>query len=277
MITTAIIAFREFLEAFLIVGVFFGISKKLALGREKEIGFAASCGFVISLILATLTYLFGDYARIILTEERAEILEGYLLIFSGGFLAYVVVSLHDAIRRGRGVKLLTAHQKLQTNAFDISLFITIVMLVVREGFEIALFTASTSLFSVFFQNFVGLIVGFAGASLVGVLTYFTYLKFALAKVFKFTEYMIILLGAALVQNGITEILEHSFGIEIDEMIRFPLAFLPSKDTIFGHMLSSLTGVDQKFSLVRLAIMLGYFAVIYWFFIRTKNSAVPAKK
>lgn len=273
MLTTAVIAFREFLEAFLIVGVFFGISKKLALGREKEIGFAAICGFVISLILATATYLFGDYARDILTEERAEILEGYLLIFSGIFLAYVVVSLHDTIRRGRGAKLLSAHQKLQTNAFDISLFATIVMLIVREGFEIALFTASTSLFSVFFQNVIGLLIGFASASVLGVLTYFTYLKFALGKVFKLTEYMIILLGAALVQNGITEILEHSFGVAIDEMVRFPLAFLPSKDTVFGHLLSSLTGVDQKFSLARLIIMLIYFGAMYGFFIRQKNSRV----
>lgn len=272
MITTAIIAFREFLEAFLIVGVFFGISKKLALGREKEIGFAAFFGFVISLILAALTYFFGDYARDILTEERAEVLEGYLLIFSGCFLAYVVVSLHDTISRGRGAKLLTAHQKLQTNAFDISLFATIVMLVVREGFEIALFTASTSLFSVFFQNVVGLLIGFAGASVLGVLTYFTYLKFALGKVFKFTEYMIILLGAALVQNGITEILEHSFGIAIDEMVRFPLAFLPEKDSVFGHLLNSLTGVDQKFSLARLVIMFIYVVVIYGLFFRQKKLA-----
>lgn len=277
MITTAVIAFREFLEAFLIVGVFFGISKKLALGREKEIGLAAASGFVFSLLLASLTYFFGDYASGILTEERAEVLEGYLLIFSGIFLAYVVVSLHEIMQKGRGAKLLTAHQKMQANTFDISLFATIVMLVAREGFEIALFTASSSLFSVFLQNFFGLIIGFFSASVLGVLTYFTYLKFSLGKVFKYTEYLIILLGASLVQNGITELLEHGFGIKIDEMLRFPFGFLPEKDTIFGHVLSSLTGVDQKFSLIRLAIMLGYFAIIYWFFMRERNLSVSIKK
>lgn len=270
MITTAVIAFREFLEAFLIVGVFFGISKKLALGREKEIGLAAASGFVFSLLLASLTYFFGDYAREILTEERAEVLEGYLLIFSGVFLAYVVVSLHGIMQKGRGVKLLTAHQKMQANTFDISLFTTIVMLVAREGFEIALFTASSSLFSVFLQNFLGLIFGFFAASALGVLTYFTYLKFSLGNVFKYTEYMIILLGASLVQNGITELLEHSFGIKIDEMLRFPFGFLPEKDTIFGHALSNLVGIDQEFSLVRLTIMLIYFIVIYNLFIRQKK-------
>ena len=42
MFTTAIIAFREFLEAFLIVGVFLGISKKLNLNKEREIAFAST-------------------------------------------------------------------------------------------------------------------------------------------------------------------------------------------------------------------------------------------
>lgn len=274
MVTTALIAFREFLEAFLIVGVFFGISKKLNLKREAEIGFAAGLGLLISLILASITYMFGDFARGVLTEERAEVLESYILIFSGLFIAYVVFSLHNTLRKSRGGILISAHQKLQTNAFDISLFITIIMLVVREGFEIALFTASTSLFSVFFQNFLGLIIGFLFASFVGGLTYFTYLKFPLGRVFKATEYMIILLGASLVQNGVTELFEHSFNIHIADIFQFPFQFLPDKHTIVGHLIQSFTGIDQEFSLIRLAIMVVYIIAIYFLFLR-KNKKIPA--
>ncbi len=267
MLTTAVIAFREFLEAFLLIGVFFGISKKLNIKRESEIGFAAVCGFTISLILTSLLYFFGDYARSILTEERAELLESYLLIFSGCFLAYVVVSLHNIMQKGRGARLLTAHKKLQTNTFDVSLFVTIIMLVVREGFEIALFTASTSLFSVFFQNLLGLIVGFAAASVFGILAYFTYLKFSLGKIFKATEYLIVLLGASFVQNGITSLLKQSFNIHIDEMLRFPLQFIPQKETIVGHLLQSFVGIDREFSVMRLAVMICYIAAVYFFFYR----------
>lgn len=273
MFTTAIIAFREFLEAFLIVGIFLGISKKLKLKREVEIAIAAGLGFGISLLLTIATYAFGDIARGILTEERAEVLESYLLIFSGGFLAYVVLSLHDTLRRGRGKKILTAHKKLEKNAFDISLFTTIVFLVVREGFEIALFTAGTSLFSVFFQNVLGLLLGFVLASGLGVLTYFSYIRFPIGKVFKATEYMIVLLGAALVQTGITELLEHSFNIRIGDMFRLPLQFLPEDETVIGRLLQTLTGVDQEFSLVRLAIMGIYIVVIYLLFMR-KNKVAP---
>ena len=75
MITTAVISFREFLEAFLIIGVFLGISRKLNLKKEFEIGLAAVIGIVFSLLLATGTYLFGNQVRGILTEKNAELLE----------------------------------------------------------------------------------------------------------------------------------------------------------------------------------------------------------
>ncbi len=276
MYTTAIIAFREFLEAFLIVGVFLGISKKLKLGREIEIGFAASVGMVISFLLAIATYMFGDLARGVLTEERAEFLESYLLIFSGCFIAYVVFSLHNFLRRERGGKLLTAHKKLQENTFDLSLFLTIVMLVVREGFEIALFTASTSLFSAFFQNFLGLVIGFAGAAVLGLLTYLTYVRFPVGKVMKITEYMIILLGASLVQNGVTELLEHAFNIHLSDYLSIPLTFLPSEHTMIGHFIQSLTGLDNEFSFVRLGIMAMYIGCIYILFLRKSDKSAIIK-
>lgn len=267
MFTTAIIAFREFFEAFLIIGVFLGISKKLNLKKEMEIGIAASIGILFSLLLATGTYIFGDYARNILTEKNADFLESYLLIFSGLFIAYVVFSLHDVLNRSRGVKLINAHKKLQENTFDMSLFFTIVFLVAREGFEIALFTASTSLFSAFIQNVIGLLLGFAASSVFGAMTFLAYLKFSIGKIFKVTEYMIILLGASLVQNGTTKLFETHFTIHLSNMLSFHLQFLPSEGSFLGHLLQGLFGIDQGFSAVRLAIMILYITTIYMLFIK----------
>ncbi len=270
MITTAVIAFREFLEAFLIVGVFLGISRKMGLKKETEIGLAAALGIVVSLLMAIGTYLLGDRAHTILTEDRAEILEGYLMIFSGLFIAYVVFSLHNTIRGHRAATLIKAHQKLQENAFDLSLFFTIVFLVVREGFEIALFTASASLFAKFMQNFIGLIIGFGAASVLGVMTFFAYIKFSIGKIFKFTEYMIILLGASLVQNGINEMLEHKFDIELEHMMEIPLKFLPDKHSPLGHLIQSFIGIDRDFSVARLAIMVVYICAVYMLFLKKRS-------
>ena len=261
-LTTAVIVFREFLEAFLIVGVFFGISKKLHLKKETEIGIAALIGVIISVFLASVTYFFGDHARNILTEKNADFLQSYLLIFSGFFIAYVVFSLHGVVNRSRGPKLIQAHKKLQENVFDLSLFFTIVFLVVREGFEIALFTASVSLFSGFLQNIAGLLLGFFLAGLVGASTFFAYIRFPFEKAFKVTEYMIILLGASLLQNGVTKLFETHFNINLSNMVSFHFSFLPGEDTLVGHVLQGLFGLDRGFSLIRLAIMALYIAVIY---------------
>ncbi len=241
-----------------------------------EISLAAGVGLLSSLLLATLTYTFGGLARNILTEDRAEMLESYLLIFSGCFIAYVVFSLHDVIRKGRGENLIRAHQKLQANTFDLSLFATIVLLVLREGFEIALFTASTSLFAVFLQNFLGLMIGFISASIIGLLTFMAYVKFPISKIFKITEFMIILLGASLVQNGVTKLLEHTFNIHLSNVLHLPFQFLPSENSLIGHLLQSFVGIDNEFSIIRLLIMIGYVSAIYLIFLRRKKLSAENK-
>ena len=277
MITTAVISFREFLEAFLIIGVFLGISRKLNLKKEFEIGLASIIGLLTSLLMATGTYFFGDQVHGILTEKNTELLEGYLMIFSGIFIAYVIFSLHEVINKSRTGTLIKLKQKLNEKVFDFSLFSMIVFLVIREGFEIALFTASTSLFSVFIQNFIGLMMGFVAASILGVMTFFAYIKFSISKIFRFTEYMIIVLGAALVQNGITELLEHGFNINLSKILSLHLDFLPHKSTVIGHMLKSFFGISREFNFSKLAIMGVYFLIVYLLFLKKKKTLVSTSQ
>lgn len=273
MIATAIIAFREFLEAFLIVGVFLGISRKLQLKKEFEISGAAIIGILFSFLLSIGMYYFAGFASHVFTQDNAELLENYLRIFSGIFLAYVIFTLHGVIRKSRGQSLIAAHAKLQDRVFDVSLFFTIMLLVAREGFEIALFTASVSLFSTFAQNILGLFVGFGAAMLLGLATGFAYVRLPIGKVFQATEYMIILLGAALVQNGVTELLEIHFGVYLSRIVSLPMNFLPTEHSVVGHMVQSFFGIDQGFSVARLAIMIYYIAAIYFLVIRRRTSAV----
>lgn len=275
MIATAVIAFREFLEAFLIIGVFLGISNKLRLKKEKEIWLAAIIGILLSLLLSTIVYLFGERARSILSEENIELLESCLLIFSGLFIAYVVFSLHKILHQHNLRRLKATHQRLQENVFDISLFFTIIFLVLREGFEIALFTASVSLFSAFMQNFIGLVIGFAAATFCGILTLYIYVKFPINKLFKVTEYLIILLGSSLFQLGITKFSEEYFHINLSQIIPLQLQFLPNEDSIIGHLLQGFFGIDKDLSLTRLVIMVLYIGLIYVLFMRQDKSSKSA--
>src|SRR5258708_572957 len=137
MIPIAIITFREFLEAFLIVGIFLGVSKKLQLKKELEIILAAVIGVIFSIAFSVITYAFGDSARGILSQQSAELLSNYLMFFSGFFLVYIIFSLHNRISRNKKDIISTAKNKLENQVFDFSLFATIIFLVAREGFEIA--------------------------------------------------------------------------------------------------------------------------------------------
>lgn len=80
MITTAVISFREFLEAFLIVGVFLGISKKLNLKKEFEIGFILASMFGI---LMFFTYIKFPIKKILEATKYGIVLLGTMMIING--------------------------------------------------------------------------------------------------------------------------------------------------------------------------------------------------
>lgn len=266
MVTIAIIAFREFLEAFLLVGIFIGIDKKLNLRKQKEIVLATLCGIILSLALPLLVFFFGQD----LNEKTTDIVEGYLLTFSGFFLVYVVFTLHTFMNAYRHKAITYAKQKMEQEIFDISLFLTIVLFIGREGFEIALLIAATSLFSVFWSNIAGLMIGFMLASCIGFITSRGYRTLPVKKVFRYTEYGIIFIGAAMVKNGISLLVFTYMHMHLDSIFSLPLKFLPGENTIIGHLLNNLFGIQQHLSLIQLVIMAMYIILVQYLFKQTKK-------
>lgn len=261
MLITAVIAFREFLEAFLLIGIFIGIDRKLQLGKWKEILMAALTGIVLSLLLPLTVFFFAGNATHVLTEKNADVLEGYLLTFSGFFLAYVIFALHKFMENKKKKAIDNVSTNIQQEIFDISLFFTIVLFIIREGFEVAILIAATSLFSTFLSNIEGLFIGFLTSSLIGLLTFFTYLELPIKKIFTYTEALILIIGAAMVKNGISLLLDSYAHIHIEKLLPLPLQFLPTEESIFGHTLSTLTGLQREFSLVQVSLMALYIASV----------------
>ena len=266
MLTVFIISLREFLEAFLITGVFLTISRKLNLKKEKEIILALLSAVFLTIILAFLVYFSSDKARLILTEKNVKLLEGYLMIFAGLFLAYVVFSLHRVFVYERSKKILEAHQKLNKRVFDLSIFATIFFIVFREGFEIALFTSTTALFFKFLENIAGFFAGLLTASVFTGLTFLGSLKFSINKIYKATEYLIIFLGASMVKNGVKELIETYFNLHLKTLLPVTLGFIPAKNNFFTHFLNSFFGLERNFSLVYLFIIIGYLFLVKKFLV-----------
>lgn len=258
MLAALLISFREFLEAFLIAGVFLGLSKQLNLKKEFEIMLAVGLGVVLSLTLATGTYLLGDSARAILSESRAELLGAYLMIFSGVFIAYVVSSLHSAMKKANRSAVDLAGDVLRATGFDITFFFVIIFIILREGFEIALFTASVSLFSEFAANFTGLLLGFGAASVIGVVIYFAYTKLPIKKIFTATEYAIVGIGAVMTASGIMKLGEYQFGFHMSELLPVSLPFF-----------------ENPVSAVPVFLAVAYIIAVYLLFIRKRMPVVQS--
>ncbi len=267
MITTAIIAFREFLEAFLLVGIFIGLNHKFKLGKRKEILLAALLGVTFSLILPILVFFFASDAGRVLSEKNTDLLEGYLLAFSGFFIAYVVFSLHEFMKHGKKKTIADAGAKMEKEIFDVSLFFTIVFFIIREGFEVALLITTISLFSSFWLNMGGLILGFLTASAIGLSTVIAYIKFPIKKVFQYTEYLIVIMGAAMVMNGLSILFKAYFNIHLEKYLPLPLQFLPGDASIPGHLLNNILGLQKEIGIIQILLMATYIFVIYTLFFR----------
>lgn len=267
MLAVAIIAFREFLEAFLLIGLFIGINRKLQLHKHKEIYCATIIGLTISLLLPLIVFFFANDLQAVLVEKNIDKLEGYLLVFSGFFVAYVVYALHDSLKQFNKDVIATAHRKMEQKIFDLSLFLMIIFFIAREGFEIALLVATTSLFSTLAINIFGLAVGFFAAFGVGFSASLAYKKLPIKKIFTYTEYTILIIGAALVKNGASLLLKNYFAIHLEKFLPLPLSFLPSEKTVFGHLLASLFGIQRELSIVQVCIMGIYIVTMYLVFIK----------
>jgi high-affinity Fe2+/Pb2+ permease len=159
---------------------------------------------------------------------------------------------------------------MRERRFDYSLYGTIIFFILREGFEIALFTTATSLFSTFIQNMQGLVAGFAAAAVCGYATTLAYIRLPLQKIFRVTEYMIMLLGAALMKNGLGELFEVLGGIHLKTIVPLPLDFLPAKSSFLGAFLKAMTGIEQQFSMAMLLIMCVYCLLVYWYGLRQQK-------
>src|SRR5258708_6277730 len=150
---------------------------------------------------------------------------------------------------------------MKQEIFDISLFLTIVFFIAREGFEVTLLIATTSFFSSMWAKSGGLFIGFLAASFIGLVMCFTYIKLPMKKLFLYTEYFIILIGAAMVKNGISLLITNYLHIHVEKFLSLPLQFLPGSTTILGHTLNNLFGFHQETSILQLGMMGLYVALV----------------
>ncbi len=215
MLPVFIIAFREFLEAFLSIGVLLSISSKFNLQKTKGIFGGSIVGFVVVFILATA--IFGTDSAVLkhLPKNSFDLIEGWLFTFSGIFIAYAVFSLHKILSHysQENIKKTKAQIEQYKTSYWLLPF-TAFLFVLKEGSEGVFFNVTNGLFYQFNQDVTGFGLAFLAALLCGLIIKKFLTLVSLKKIFRITEVFIIFIGVNAITEGLETLATYYFHVDI---------------------------------------------------------------
>lgn len=193
MLATAVILFREVLEAALIIAIVLGASRGLA-GRGRWVAGGVALGLLgaalVALLASDLAAAFGGNGQAILNA---------IILLS----AVVMLTWHNVWMSAHGRKLATELSAVGAQVQDgtrplAALMIVTLAAVMREGAEAVLFLwAIAAGGGQAFSMTLGGVGGIAAGILVGMLLYRGLLRIPLRHFFSFTGWLILLLTAGL--------------------------------------------------------------------------------
>jgi high-affinity iron transporter len=194
MFGSAIIVFRESLEAALLIGIIAAATRGLA-QRDRWLVIGITAGVLGSLVVALLTEYIAQLAGGSGQEIFKATVLGIAVLMIGWHNVWMASHGKEMASKAKGIGSAIRNGKQELSAIAIAIALT----VLREGSETALFlqgmAASTpdNGSSVMLGGLIGLL---AGAAL-GVVTYFGLLRIPLRRFFSVTSGLLLLLAAGL--------------------------------------------------------------------------------
>ena len=252
MFATAIIVFRETLEAALFVGIVAAATRGLA-GRSKWLA-----GGVFAGILGALALAAGAERISALADGIGQDLVNVgILSLALAMLAWhcIWVSTHgremsqDARRLGSSVREGTRSPR--------ALIVAVVLAVLREGAETVLFVAGLASGAPGNANgmLVGASLGVLGGVAIGLMIYFGLSKVKPQNLFAVTNVLILLLAAA-IASQLARALAQSGLVDLWSSTLWDSSGVLQTDSPLGILLHALVGYDARPSGLQLAFYLG---------------------
>lgn len=260
MFTTALIVFRETLEAALFIGIVAAATRELA-GRARWLSAGVGAGVLGAALLA----LFAQHLSGWLDGLGQDVVNIGILSLALVMLLWhcVWVSTHtremvrDARQLGQSVR--------QGNQAPVALLVVVALAVLREGAETVLFVAgsltgnaSTSPTTVLAAGLIGLLCG----ALVGLGIYAGLSRIPTRRVFSVTNILIALLAGSLASQLARALAQAGF-IEAWTSPLWDSNALLAQESPLGTFLHALVGYDAQPSAAQLASYLAALAIIYF--------------
>ncbi len=197
-----IIAFRECLEAALIVGIIFVVIHKNGFHSQKKmLWLSVIAAIAASAILGIALYEVLEQAG----DAFKELLEGVFMYITAALLFYVIFWMSKNLA-SRDVITEQTQSKLNEGS-KWGIFLLVFFAILREGFETALFlVASTGIDKSF--SYGGFFIGILLAILIGYLIVIQGKKIKLFPFFKWTSLLLVLFAAGMIAYGTHEVHEY---------------------------------------------------------------------
>jgi high-affinity iron transporter len=256
MIAAGVLAFREGLEAALIVGIVLGALRRL--GRSEQARFVwlgAGVAALVSLGAGLVLQLLG-----VAFEGRAEqVFEGTAMLLAAVVLTWMIFWME---RQSRSIKadLERDVQQASITGSGWALFSLAFVAVLREGIELALFLTAAALAASASATLLGGIIGLLAAIMAGALVFATTRQLNVQTFFRVTSVLLIVFAAGLVAHGIHEFNETGWVPPVVEHV-WDLNPVLDENSTGGALLKALFGYNGNPSLIEVISYAGYWLVI----------------
>ena len=252
MIASLLVAFREGVEASLIVGIVMGYLRKTGQTRYTRYAWA---GVIAAIVVSVVVALVIQAVGAELEGTAEQVFEGVLMFVAVAMLTSMVFwmrfhsrTLKSSLENELGAAVRQGHPR--------SLFITTFVAVVREGIETALFISALTFTADSGSTILGALLGLLIAALVGYLIYVSTIRLNLRHFFDITTVILLVVGAGLFARGIHEFQEAHLLFTSNEHVWNTSSLLDENSTV-GQVVKALVGYNASPSLEEVVGYLGY--------------------
>jgi high-affinity iron transporter len=237
MLATALIVFREVLEAALIVGIVLAASQGV-----KRRGLWVAAGIAVGVVGSIVVAGFADGIANALSGVGQELFNAAVL-----FTAVAMLGWHNIWMGRHGRELAVAAGDVGKLVLSgarplYALAVVVGLAVLREGSELVLFlysiAAANRTTAADFAG--GTVLGLAGGMAAGAALYLGLLRIPLRKLFSVTSWMILLLAAGMAAQG-AAFLEQGDVLPALGNNVWDTSFLLADDSVLGRVLHALVG------------------------------------
>lgn len=237
MLATALIVFREVLEAALIVGIVLAASQ----GARRR-GHWVAAGIVAGILGALVVAGFAERIAAALSGVGQELFNAAVL-----FAAVAMLGWHNVWMGRHGRELAVAAGDVGKLVLSgarplYALALVVGLAVLREGSELVLFLYSIAAANQTAPSALagGLAMGLAGGIAVGAMLYFGLLRVPLRHLFSVTSWMILLLAAGMAAQGAAFLVQADLLPALGGNV-WDTSFLLPDDSLVGRVLHALIG------------------------------------